>query len=339
MERKELIEAIKYIKPGLTKDNVVELAEFISFNDNEIVSYNNEISISYPYETGLKGAVKGDELLRILQQMPDDIKIETKKEKLVITKKGKNKITASLNLLPIQTDIWPEIPENFEPLPENIVEGIKFCLFSVSPDPAMGALNCILIENDTIVSCDNFRATQFELEKTKGVKGKDTINILIPLSLAKVLVNYNITNFAENDSWLFFEDEYGVIICCKKVEYDYPNDQVYGLFKSEGELISLPEGFNTTLDRSVILSQIDIENQKIVKLELLKNKMIISSSGDIGAYKEELSIDYDGEVLTIMVNPVHMKQILNNCSEFMLIESNINFKTDTFNHVIALISD
>jgi DNA polymerase-3 subunit beta len=334
MNRKELIEAIKAIKYGVVRDNVVELAEFISFNDNEIVSYNNEISISYPYDTGLVGAVKGDELLNILQKMPDDISIEIKKEKLVITKKGKNKITASLNLLPVQTDIWPEIPEDFGPLPENIVEGIKFCLFSVANDPSMGALNCILMDNN-VLSCDNFRATQFKLDDFVSLESP----LLIPLSLAKVLVNYDIINFTQDDSWLFFEDEQGVIICCKKVEYDYPIEQVYGLFKSKGEMVNLPDGFQETLDRSEILSQVDIENQKIVKLELLKNKLIISSEGDIGAYKEEVKLDYKGEGITILVNPVHLKQILNNCSEFMLTESNINFKTDTFNHVIALIAN
>ena len=284
MNRKELIEAIKHIKPGLVKDNVIELAEFISFNDNEIVSFNNEISISYPYDTGLKGAVKGDELLRILQAMPDDIEIKTKKDQLVISKKGKNKITASLNMLEVQTDIWPEIPEDFNDLPKNINEGLKFCLFSVAPDSDMGALNCILLKDHGIMSCDNFRATTFLFDGFfKGT-------ILIPLSLAKVLVNYNLVSYAEDDSWLFFEDDYGIIICCKKVEYEYPTEQVYGLFKSEGDLITLPEGFKITLDRSEILSQIDIEHQKIVKLELLKNKIIISSSGDIGQYKEELII-------------------------------------------------
>ena len=74
-------------------------------------------------------------------------------------------------------------------------------------------------------------------------------------------------------------------------------------------------------------------------MELSKNKLVISSGGDIGQYKEEIAIEYDKDELTIMVNPVHMKQILLNCSEFMLTESNINFKTDTFNHVIALIAD
>jgi len=335
MNRKELIEGIKRIKPGLVKDNVIELAEFISFNENEIVSFNNEISISYPYDSGLKGAVKGDELLRILQQLPDDIDIKIKKDKLVITKKGKNKITASLNMLEVQTDTWPEIPEDFEPLPKNIVEGLKFCLFSVSPDPAMGALNCIRIGLDHVISCDNFRATKFILNSETDMG----VSLLIPLSLAKVLVNYDIVNFAQDDNWLFFEDDYGVIICCKKVELDYPAEQVYGLFKSEGELITLPDDFRIALDRSEILSQIDIEKQKIVKLELLKNKIIISSGGDTGSYKEEIAIDYDKDELTIMVNPVHMKQILLNCSEFMLTESNINFKTDTFNHVIALIAD
>jgi DNA polymerase III sliding clamp (beta) subunit (PCNA family) len=333
MNRKELINVIKAIKPGLTRDNVVELAEFISFNENEIVSYNNEVSISYPYETKIKGAVKGDELLRILQAMPDDISIEKKKNKLVIAKKGKNKIKAELNMMDIQLDMWPEIPQDFEPLPKNIVEGLKFCMFSVSPDLAMGALNCILIENDNILSCDNFRATKFILDATVQDQ------LLIPLSLAKVLVNYDIVNYAQNDSWLFFEDEFGVIICCKKVEYEYPSKQVNNLLESEGELITLPDGFKAVLDRSEILSQIDIENQKIVKLELLKNKLIISSGGDIGQYSEEMEIDYEGEELTILVNPVHMKQILENCSEFMLTESNINFKTSAFNHVIALIAD
>jgi DNA polymerase III sliding clamp (beta) subunit (PCNA family) len=337
MNRKGLINVIKAIKPGLTKkDNTVELSEFVSFNDNEVVSYNSEISISYPYETGFMGSVKGDALLNILQKMPDDIKIEIKKEKLVITKKGKNKITASLNLLPVQTNIWPEIPEEFEPLPDNIIEAIKFCLFSVSPDPAMGALNCILLDQHGVVSCDNFRATHYSLEL---LDKEDDRKLLIPLNLAKILINYNIIKYAENDSWLFFEDDQGAIICCRKVEYEYPVKQVYGLFKSKGERINLPDDFKSVLDRSEILSQIDIENQKIVKMEILKNKLIISSSGDVGAYKEEIKLDYTGEDITILVNPVHMKHILNDCSEFILTESNISFKTDTFNHIIALISN
>lgn len=334
MDRKELINAIKAIKPGLTRDNIVEQAEFISFNEDEIVSYNNEVSISYPYESGLTGAVKGNELLKILTAMPDGIKITSKKDKLIIAKKDKkNKITASLKLLPVQTDIWPEIPEDFETLPENIVKALKFCMFSTAADPAMGALNSIYIENESVLSCDNFRATQYELD------GIITAPLLIPLKLAKVLVDYPIIKYAQDDSWLYFEDEQGVIICCKKVEYEYPTEQVRGLFNSDGESITLPDDFRTTLDRSEILSQIDIENQKIVKLELLNGKMIISSSGDIGQYKEELAIKYSGQELTIMVNPVHMKQILTDCSEFLLTESNINFKTETFNHVIALIAE
>lgn len=336
MDRKELIEVIKKIKPGLTKDNAVELSEFISFNDNEIVSYNNEISISYPYDTGLVGAVKGDELLRILQSMPDGIGIKTKGDKLNISKKGKkNKMTASLNMLPVVVDAWPEIPEKFEPLPKNTIEGIKFCLFSVAPNPDMGALNSILVELGNILSCDNFRATQFILDEDVDIDGQ----LLIPLPLAKVLVNYDIITYAQDDSWVFFEDKEGVIICCKKIALDYPTKQVYGLFKSKGSKLSLPDDFKTTLERSEILSQVDIENQKIAKLELLKNKIIISSEGSVGQYKEEIAIDYDGKELTILVNPIHMKQILNECSEFILTESNISFRTSSFNHVIALIGE
>lgn len=336
MDRKELIEVIKAVQPGLVKDNIVELADFISFNDNEIVSYNNEISISYPYDTGIVGAVKGDELLKILQAMPDNIKIEKKKDKLVIFKSGKNKIKAELNLLDIQDNTWPEIPEDFEELSSNFNEGLKFCLFSTATDPSMGALNCILIGEHGIVSCDNFRATHYTLELQEKESPKQ---LLIPLNLAKTLVNYDIKLFAQDEAWLFFEDNFGVIICCKKVEYEYPAKQVYNLFKSNGETITLPEGFQDVLERSEILSQIDMENQKIVKLELTKNKIIISSSGNIGAYKEEQKIDYDNEDITIMINPVHLKQILKQSNEFILTESNINFKTDTFNHVIQLIAE
>ena len=339
IDRKELIKVIKAIKPGMFKDQTTELSEFISFNKSEIVSYNNMISISYPMDTDIEGAVKGDELLRILEKMPDDITIETKKDQLVISKKEKkSKIKASLNLLPIQTNIWPEIPENFDPLPKDIIKGLKFCMFSVSPDLAMGALNCVLLKHFHVLSCDNFRATKYYLTED-GEYFNDDIGLLIPLNLAKVLVNYDIRSFAQDDSWLFFEDEFGIIICCRKVEYEYPAEQVTELLQSEGKLITLPSGFRSVLDRSEILSQIDIENQKIVNLELKKNKLIISSSGDIGQYSEEMEIDYEGDDLTIMVNPVHMKQILEECSEFMLTESNINFKTESFNHVIALIAD
>lgn len=334
MERKELIEVIKAIKPGLVKDGIVELADFISFNDNEIVSYNNEVSISYPYDTGIIGAVKGDELLRILQSMPDDISIEKIEDKLVITKKGKkNKIKAELNVMDIQLDTWPEIPEKFDPLPKNIIQGLKFCMFSTSSDLSTGAFSCILIKNARVVSCDNHRATDFILDSAIETE------LLIPLKLAKVLINYDIVNYAQNDSWLFFEDEFGIIICCKKVEYDYPIKNVSALFKYKGDLISVPDNFKSILDRSEIFSQVDIENQKIVTLELLKNKIIISSFSEVGNYSEEIELEYTGKELTILVNPVNMKQILEKCTELTLTEKNIRFDTKTFSHVIQLLSN
>jgi DNA polymerase III sliding clamp (beta) subunit (PCNA family) len=282
----------------------------------------------------LIGAVKGDELLKILQTMPDDIDIKKKKDKLVISKKSKgSNINITLNMMEIQTDIWPEIPEEFIDLPKNFVEGLKFCLFSVAPNANMGALNCILANDSNIISCDDFRGTQFVLDS------KLDEDLLIPLNLAKVLINYDIIKYTQDDSWIFFEDEFGIIICCKKVEYEYPVESVNSLFKTKGDLVTLPEDFKTALDRSEIISQINIEYQKIVKLELLSNKLIISSSGDIGNYKEEIKIDYDGKEITIMVNPIHMKQILEECSEFMITKKNVKFQTDTFNHVIALIAE
>ena len=131
MEKKELIKAIKAIRPGLMKDTNVELSEFINFNDSEIVSCNNIVSISYPYETGLTGAVKGFEFLQILEKMPANIDIRNRKDKLIISKKTEtSKIKFSLNVLEMQQDTWPKMPENFVKLPSNFIEALT-CLIIV----------------------------------------------------------------------------------------------------------------------------------------------------------------------------------------------------------------
>jgi DNA polymerase-3 subunit beta len=77
--------------------------------------------------------------------------------------------------------------------------------------------------------------------------------------------------------------------------------------------------FLAAIRRAALLSTPDYQ---AVKLEIFKNKLVISkSTPDIGESREELDTEYDGKELIIGFNPTYLIDVLKNLEdEFVELE-------------------
>ena len=78
MDKNEFLKVLELIKPGLSVNPILEQSEMVMFEPDRVFSYNDEIAISCPFETGLSGAIRSTELLKLLKKLKGD-ELETKK--------------------------------------------------------------------------------------------------------------------------------------------------------------------------------------------------------------------------------------------------------------------
>ena len=64
MKKEELIRAINIIKPGLKKIDGIEFSGYINFYYDELISFDNEILISCPYNSDIDCAVENLQFIK-----------------------------------------------------------------------------------------------------------------------------------------------------------------------------------------------------------------------------------------------------------------------------------
>ena len=61
-------EALAIVKPALANKEILEQTTSFAFLNGRVVTYNDEISISHPFESDFEGAVKAEELYGLLSR-------------------------------------------------------------------------------------------------------------------------------------------------------------------------------------------------------------------------------------------------------------------------------
>ncbi len=333
--RKELLEALSFIKPGIATGSTIDQSDLVLMDNDRIVSFNDEIAISHPYKINHTGGVGATELQKMLQKIPtDEIEIGEKENELVI-KYGDNE--AGFNIVKDVTipDLGIGDIETWIELPADFCHGISFCLHSASTDHSKGILVCINCKSDKIYSCDNFRATRYDLKDPLP----DEIELNIPRNAAKELSIYEPVEVSFNDNWIHFRNETGTIFSCRTIAGEYLDvAQLFDISGCESKKIPLPIELKQSLSRAEILAGEDQKSQgKVVNIEIAKGKIICKGQGLNGRVTEKIKIDFDDEIPNFMINPVLLNQILDMVQEAVLTDRVLLFEGSGAAHVMPLL--
>ena len=74
IERLKLLEALKIVEPGLASREIFEQTNDFAFIKGQVITYNNEVSISHPVEglDNIQGTVRADKLYQLLGKLETD---------------------------------------------------------------------------------------------------------------------------------------------------------------------------------------------------------------------------------------------------------------------------
>ena len=331
VNRKEFLELLTKTYSAIAKDKTDETACFI-FDKKTIIGFNIQISISVPFESEFSCAVSAQELLQIVKNNSlEELDLScTEKEFILSNKKFRagillteNKIT---NLLPsniLNDYIWKKCPDN-------LIEGINLCLFSVAKDSAMSALNCIAIKDTEIISSDNFRVSSFSLSEEIEQE------ILLPLSAAiEIGRTKNIIEYAIKDSWIIFKTKNNSVLYCNTIAEEFPD--VSELFDMSAEAVNIifpAEELIQALKASSVFSEtLDIE----MKVEIaIENNMLYCRNANQKGWIEYALEKIDCPDLKFVIHPNFLSAIVNTITNAFLDNNKLFFVTDNFQHVMVV---
>ena len=350
INRRALMDALTKVRPGIANKEIVENSVNFSFNEKEIFTNNDEISVAQKFESGIVGSIKAEEFYKLISKIPsDEITINQEGTNLLLTAEIKIKdkedkevtdsLTANIKMTETIIDrqgINPPAKNSnkWNKLPADFTKAATFCIFSTSKNMVKPELTCIWFTSDedgaVAISCDGYRGTMYYFNK----EDKIDIPFLVPANVAKYLSIYNPTRYLLTESWLHFMNNEDTILSCRVVATDYP-EQIWDFFAVEGKEFNLPTGFDEVIQRTETIVTEEFEQDKFLTLTLKKGEIECTGQGTLGKISEKRPIDYDGEEKEILVHPRLLLDILKHHST-MRIGERLKFEADDFEHVVCM---
>ncbi len=290
LNRMELLQSLSLVMPGINTGNVLlDGSDTFVFKDNYIYSYNDNLSITVPFEMeGLNGIVKAKEFYDLVNRLSEnEIKIIEKDDTWVI-KSGTAKATFKL----LESNIFEYVEaiqknnNEWKALPEKFIEGIELSILEGN----RSVLSGIFIKDKYIYSTDEVRLSKYEMKDAMDLFWMSD-NASMELVKFKDLVEYQVLS-----NWIQFKDKNNVVFSCRRLNSEkYPIDKIDEQIeinsKIDGDIeVTIPKGLLEAVDRASALST-SVEAFNAIKLVFTDNGIEVSGSRMSGEYKETVAVE------------------------------------------------
>lgn len=256
----------------------------------------------------------------IVKELPNkEIHLSAKKNNQIVIKCDKS----TFKIMGLPKDEFPKVPELSDKdvliMPQILLKAmLNLTSFAISKDESRYILNGILFiitdKKLSLVATDGRRLAVInkDIPKPGGFTRKVVVPAKAVTELLRILKDEEEVRILFNENQIVFEMNETLLIT-RLIEGDYPNYEQVIPKPSQEKLKISKEGFYAAIKRANLFTTPDSQS---VKLDILKNKMVISKvSRDGGESREELDCSYGGEELTIGFNPVYLMDALKNISE------------------------
>ncbi len=332
---KEFREVVKKLKPAIIDDDT-NIGSMLFITEDLVYCYNEQTRISVPFTTGLRVVLSATDISKFLNKFKEktmDITVGTDNIKITTTNKATVSTTfKTYNEKFDKVAIIPDIPNNFEKLPEDFFEGLKLCVGTAMARSKKRYLNYLYIKDNVIASTDNFRVAQYEM--TTPIDKE----LFIHSQNAKQLLTYNTTLYTTDEYFIHFATEDDVIFSCKLGEdIDFPlgYKEMFGWFKSSN--ITIPKEVRGIVDIASItqddLKDIDKTIDVIIKDNTITCKASDKRKEVMGSIPIESANDFK-----FKINPKFFHYILGICDSISvnLEEEAILFENDKYKHLLTI---
>lgn len=327
INREELLKALNQAAPGLSSLELTENSNCFIFDKKHIITYNDEVSVSIPFEhTLIKKAIGAKELLDILKKIKSKtIIMEMNAEEILI--KAKN-IKTGLKIqydVHVPVDIKKKDNDLFYTMPENFIEGLSFSKLAIGTD-LQEVFGYAHISEDIIQSCSNYSAIRFKLSSPVQHE------LFIPHTVIDKIVNGGYTEFHKHDGWIhFLNTDTQAIFSTRTIESEYPD--LLPFFLEKGTKIQIPDNLTDSLTRSSVFSE--NTDMYFANLTYKKGKCFLSAKNEKGWIKEKIKIKSDSD-FDFYFGVEQLRKVISKSKSAKLTKGTIRFRVGSGQYLVKL---
>ena len=256
----------------------------------------------------------------IVKELPNkEIHLSAKKNNQVTIKCDKS----IFKIMGLPKDEYPKVPEISDKdaltVPQRQLKMmLSSTAFAISKDETRYILNGILFvlsdKKLRVVATDGRRLAMVEKETPKplGFSKRVIVPAKAVAELQRILKDDGDVKILFSENQIAFELDDSQLIT-RLIEGEYPNYEQVIPKSSQDKLKANRENFYSAIKRASLLATPDSQS---IKLDLLKNRIIISKASQDGSEsREEVDCVYSGEEFTIGFNPNYLMDALKNINE------------------------
>jgi hypothetical protein len=344
MKRKELEKALSFALPGTEKMASGGMDQVL-FDGEWIRSYNETLSVSYPFKADIEIAVKAEEFYKIVRKMSgEEVDLKLDEKKLIVSNKSTKLTLYALpagaykqlkdNILSLKVDEWSPIPKGF-------AEGLPLSLLSGLTDSHLGRISGVAFRGNSIVSTDNFQVGHYQMEsgitdelfrlKLSSVEG--LIRLRKDFEFVSIII-------AESVPWLSLKAKDGIVISVRILAATgYPIDEIIGEIDKHIDKdqagYEFPKGLEEALDRVEVLAYEEDEDFKtLICLKTEGGNLVVSSKRSFGEIEDRIPWDVELPQGEFYTSPGWLKRILKITRKFKICSKGLIFSEPKFQYLM-----
>lgn len=342
VNREDLMDVLNLVRPGLSQKEIIEQSNHFIFNKTEILAYNDELLISYPFDIELQCTVDASLFLKLLSKMATEtISIELKKGLLEC---WNNKTSAHIPIVE-ESEIFEYIKNvtketekaDWHRLSADFIEGLRLCAFSADTDRQRGTLTCVRIEGKNVMSGSKQRVSWYEMDKEVPEDFYIEATLIQELSRCE-----DITSYMLSKAWAHFKSEGGTTFSARRV---IPLDLLS--FKEAfegfdvGVRIRIPADLRDSIETVNLVNEGEQSVDKLVTLMIDENKITCKAETTKGAILEEVDFDKNKKPqieknFSLQIRPDFLVDVLEKATFMYVGDSHVLFKRQAFQHIAGL---
>lgn len=328
INRERILNILQVSSVGLTKAEVLEQSSTFVFTETELVTFSGEILTRVKKPIDIEGAIPAQEMMRILQKLPDEeVDIVAKGDEIRI-KGGKRReacITRAAGIaLPFE-----DVPQGkkWRKCPQKVMGILQQAARVCGKDETQPRTTEVHVTPTAVEASDNFRL--FHYQTPTGFPEE----ALIPAASLAAIGGIPIRAVALSKGWVHFKAKTGHRISLRGSSGEYP-DLTDLLRMANPTRVSLPNNLTDILSRAEVMQESSYD--ALVSISLKAGKMILKTKKETGWYREQRQVDYSGSPLRFLVNPKFLEEIFSKKKSVAVGDGRMRIKAKRATFIVCL---
>ena len=335
IKKKELAKILSGLKPGLAKREIIEEMVHFIFTGERVLTFNDEITISYPFKTDFQCSVNAKDMLDGLSKAKsENIEMSFIEGQLdLICKDQDIFMNASMDdeVKNIAMDVIEATEQSdWKSVPEDFTDAMYLAMFSASRDETDESFQGICVSDQYIYSSDKLRVTQCKMTAPMEF-------FVIRAPIANDLKGFKLKTYCLTENWVNFKTEDDILFSVKKMGDEWPIEDAVNFLKLEGSRFRLPDTLQAAAQDLITWTEGDMDFHKTVKVTMENNLIVLEGRKESGLMRKRVMLEYQRDPIVFLISPVYLAAILERGATRMIIgETRAAFKKDNMFHIMQL---